>query len=666
VSELTSPDLWQGDHVPFSFRYGDEDSAQLLTAWRNSHESVSLNGSKVERYSFMDPNTGLKVIAEVRLFADYPHTVDWVLRFVNEGKTDTPILEDILPLNWKVPAASGPAIIRHGRGSSAKAEDFEPIEEHLRANDKVHIESSDGDSSSGQSLPFINLQSGDHGLIEAIGWTGNWKADFSYSEDEQMITLTSGMKRTHLLLHPGEEIRSPRIVLMTWSKETWQDSQNTWRRLLLAHYTPQSGGKPMVGPVLFGSWGSEPIADKMAFIDWVHANKIPVDVYAVDAGWYGESFGAETDPTNPWWKNRGDWYPSKRYYPDGIRPLGDRLKSAGIGFSLWLEPETSMEGRKIIRDHPDWFLTTDRPIFTEGFPNPGVRMVDLGNPAALKGITELVTHFIEEYAVTWYRQDFNIPPERYWALKDTPDRVGMAEIRHIEGLYQLWDTLLRRYPNLRIDNCASGGRRLDIETMSRSFVVWRTDYGFTDTIAEQAQTQALAPWVPQNMGFETYTSSKPWNGAGTYDSAKNIYLMRVGYNSGFGVGPGASGVNNNAWVAWIKQAITEYRNVQPYFYGDYYSLLSYSLSADTWTASQWDRPEKGDGLVILLRRPESPFPQIELGLKHLDPAAAYAVEIRDGYQASASSVMSGAALSHLQLLLKDAPSSALVFYKKKL
>ena len=104
---------------------------------------------------------------------------------------------------------------------------------------------------------------------------------------------------------------------------------------------------PCAGPILFGSWGSEPIADKLAYIDWVHQHKIPVEVYAVDAGWYGASVGAETDPTNPWWKNRGDWFPSPLYYPNGIQPLGEALRKDGFGFSLWIEPETTMPGKKI-------------------------------------------------------------------------------------------------------------------------------------------------------------------------------------------------------------------------------------------------------------------------------------------------------------------------------
>ena len=660
-SEWTSPVQWQPLHVPFSFRLAGRPSRELLPMWRVSQGSQGL----ATGYSYTDPASGLTVTAEVRGFPDFPGAVDWVLRFRNDGSADSPMLEDILPLDLGVAGAGeDDAIVRHARGSLAKAQDFAPVDEPVGEGESRFIASASGDSSSGESLPFFNLQTGTRGLVEAIGWTGNWRAGFVSSEDGKTLTLTAGMKKTHLVLHPGEEIRTPRIVLMRWQGGNWQDAQNAWRRLLLAHYTPQEHGEAMRGPISFGSWGSEAIAAKLAYIDWVHKNQIPVTLYAVDAGWYGASVGAESDPTNPWWKNRGDWYPSPKYYPAGIKPLGDALRQAGLGFSLWLEPETSMAARQIIREHPGWFLHTDKPMFTEGFSSPDVSLANLANPAARAGITRLVSGFIRDYGMTWYRQDFNIPPERYWELADAPDRVGMTEIRHIEGLYEMWDTLLAEHPGLRIDNCASGGRRVDIEMLSRSFLIWRTDHGFADTVAEQAQTQALAYWVPENMGFESYTTTRPWEKPGPYSTPRSLYLMRLGYDAGYGVTPGAAGVKNDAWVTWIKQALGEYREVQPYFYGDFYPLLSYSLAADSWTAWQWDRPGKQDGVVMVMRRPESPFTTMELGLKHLDLKAMYGVEMRRGLDHARVQKMSGEALAHLSLQLPEAPSSVLIFYAK--
>ena len=56
-------------------------------------------------------------------------------------------------------------------------------------------------------------------------------------------------------------------------------------------------------------------------------------------------------------------------------------------------------------------------------------------------------------------------PAWFWAKNDEPGRAGIREIRHIEGLYAFWDYLLERFPNLLIDNCASGGRRIRLSTL---------------------------------------------------------------------------------------------------------------------------------------------------------------------------------------------------------
>jgi alpha-galactosidase len=660
--DLTSSRMWDSKQsLPFSFKYGGRESAEIVSQWNESETTESSARSstqgKIHVYSYVDPQTQLRVTAEVRLYPEFPGAIDWVLKFRNDGTADTPIIEDILPLNLAIPASSGESIVHHDRGSQSQVGDFTPLDEHLDRGGKLHLESYQGDSSNHDTMPFFNLQNGGGGVIGAIGWTGDWKADFTYSADGKAIAITAGMKKTHLLLHPGEEIRTPRIVLMSWTGHEWLDAQNKWRQLLLAHYTPQENGTHKPGPILFGSWGSEPIDDKLAYIRWVHDHRIPVEVYAVDAGWYGASVGAEMDTTNPWWKNRGDWFPSPLYYPHGIKPLGDALKADGFGFSLWIETETTMQGKKIIKDHPDWFLHIDPSL------DKGESLVNLGSPVARQGVTDMVSGFISNFGMTWYRQDFNVRPYRYWAAADTPDRIGMTEIGYIEGLYRMLDDLLKRHPGLRIDNCASGGRRIDIEMMSRSFVVWRTDLGFINTLAEQAQTQALAPWVPDTMGFESLTQSKPWTKPGPYSTPRNLYLMRLGYDAGYGTTPGAAGVDNEEWVKWIKQAIAEYREVQPYIYGDFYALQPYSLSDDVWTAWQWDRPKSKDGLVIVLRRPASSSASKQLDLQHLDLKATYHVEIRTCYDKAPAVKMTGNSLAHLQVQLADAPSSELVFYR---
>jgi alpha-galactosidase len=647
-----SLDSW-ASATPFSFTYDGRPSSGILRSWARTRETQASPGGRQERISYRDPSTGLSVTAEVRVF-DRFDAVEWVLRFRNEGAQDTPLLEEIEPLDWTFPA-DGICVLHHARGSDARRDDYEPIDDALEPGSTVRMRSEKGLPSSGSTLPFFNLQVGDGGLVGAIGWTGNWSADFAYDRPPKALTMRAGMKETHLVLHPGEEIRTPRLLLLGWKGGDWRLAQNTWRRLLLAYYSPLEGGRPAAGPVLFGSWGCEAIQAKLALVRLLHEHRVPYDVYAVDAGWYGRSEGDGDEGPSPWWKNRGDWWPHRTYFPNGLKPLGDALAADGLGFSLWVEPETAEPGTRMITEHPDWYLHVPHAI------NDGAALLNLGDPAAREGITAFLTNLISEAGVTWYRQDFNIPPERYWAMQDAPSRVGMTEIRHVEGLYSLWDYLRAHHPALRIDNCASGGRRLDLEMISRSCINWRTDFGITDAVVEQMQTQALSPWVPLNVGFETVWTTKPWNLPGPFGTPEQVYDFRSGYSAGFGSPAFPGGA---PWFEWLRSAVAEYREVQPYFLGDFYPLLPYTLDTNAWTAWQWHLPEENKGMVMVFRRPGSLFTSMELDLHGLEAGALYQVEVRTGLGRGETRPMNGERLSHFPVALAGAPSSELILYSR--
>ena len=105
----------------------------------------------------------------------------------------------------------------------------------------------------------------------------------------------------------------------------------------------------------------------------------------------------------------------------------------------------------------------------------------------------------------------------------------MSEIKGIMGLYSYWDELRKRHPGLQIDNCASGGRRLDIETMSRSVALWRSDCA-GQPLAEQFHTQGLMPWVPLTAGV--WCAIK---GGTPVGSSQQLYEQRSGYCAGMTV-----------------------------------------------------------------------------------------------------------------------------------
>lgn len=203
--------------LPFSFKYDGDGSSSFLTDWKSEWKSDEL-------LVLTDPRTGLECSCEVTAFDDFP-AVEWVLYFKNTGTAPTPIIEDILPVDTAFAMNKDiPARVHHAKGSDCKIDDFMPLETLMGTdNSKLHLEPQFSRSSDG-TMPFFNIDMTGEGVIGAIGWTGAWKADIT--RDEEAFHLSAGMKKTHLKLLPGEEMRTPRILLIFWEGD-WIDGQNT-------------------------------------------------------------------------------------------------------------------------------------------------------------------------------------------------------------------------------------------------------------------------------------------------------------------------------------------------------------------------------------------------------------------------------------------------------
>ena len=153
AGDLTSPDIWKPERVPFSFKYGGKDSAQLLATWQITQETMAGKNGQIQRYAYTDPATHLKVTFEVRHYPDFPGVADWVLWFRNDGASPTPIIEDILPLHWAISASPGDCFLRHAQGSDAGAADFTPLEERFSPDEHDHLQSQGEDPPAGRRCP---------------------------------------------------------------------------------------------------------------------------------------------------------------------------------------------------------------------------------------------------------------------------------------------------------------------------------------------------------------------------------------------------------------------------------------------------------------------------------------------------------------------------------
>ena len=450
-----------------------------------------------------------------------------------------------------------------------------------------------------------------------------------------------------LVLYPNEEIRTPKICLLFWEGEDRMIGHNQFRQFILAHHSrkingtfaeyPLSGSFDYGDPSPCGEYECLTEEFAVALVKRYQNFGIAPELFWLDAGWYT---GCGWDKENGlWWQNVGNWTADKERFPNGLRPIADAVHDAGAKFMVWFEPERVRPGTLLDREHPEWLLK---------FPEYDTRLLNLGNKDALAWLIEYISNFIKKEGIDYYRQDFNMNPMPFWEYNDAPERIGISEIKHIEGLYAFWDSLLVRFPNLLIDNCASGGRRIDLETTSRSAPLWRTDYQYGEPNGYQCHTYGLNFYLPIH-GTAIYKTDK--------------YTFRSGLGGTAVLNWEITGKNSES-IPDIQKKIKEYKALRPYFYGDYYPLTNTRnyTSDNVWLAYQLNRPENKDGIIIAFRREECSNESIQVVLQGLDYGATYELFYED-YKLriinSGKELMEG-----INISIPQKPASLLINYKQ--
>jgi len=638
----------KGTVPPFSFVYGGKKSDSFILNWQYKAEKISSSERNEEKYAYQykDKATGLVVKCIVTYFTDFP-AVEWALYFSNTSGKNTPLIEKAAVADHQFSVSDpGTFILHHAGGSDAQRNDFQPIDEIMQAGKNIYMTPSGGRSSDGAAFPFFNIEMpGGQGIMAAVGWTGKWYADV-LQNDAKKVTLKSGIEKMQLTLYPNEEIRMPKICLLFWKGKDRMIGHNQFRQFILTHHSPKINGQFAEAPLSAGvkMGDSHPCTEYECVTDdyiitlvktYRQYNIVP-EVFWLDAGWYeGCSWDKER---GSWWFNAGNWFPAKDRFPNGLRPVADAVHQSGAKFLLWFEPERVRPQTMIDREHPEWLIR---------LPGRDDYLFNLGNKDARIWLTDYLTDFIKKEGIDYYRQDFNFDPYPYWIANDKPGRTGISEIKHIEGLYAFWDSLRVRFPNMLIDNCASGGRRIDLETTSRSVPLWRTDYLYGEPNGKQCHTYSLNFYLPVH---------------GTGISIANDFEFRSGLSAG-ATGGWIMGRGLET-VEVSRKYMKQFKELRPFFYGDYYPLTSTRnyTSNSVWLAYQLNRPRQKDGIIVAFRRIDNREKSIRIKLSGLDKDAEYELfyedyEIRS--RQKGSELMSG-----FDITIPIQPASLLIKYRQ--
>lgn len=623
-----------GNAPAFSFRYMGKPSSELLPTWNVTQSEARGRITRV----FTDPQTGLRVSCEITRFEELS-AVEWVVRATNTGTADTPLIENLLPLDAAFSGMDREVIVHHSLGDSNSERSFAPLETAFAPGQLAPLSfSPSAGRSSEDYLPFFNLDAHGHGVTVAVGWSGQWNAAFLRDPDGA-LRIQAGQQTTRFILHPRESVRTPRMLLVFWKGDSPLLGNNLLRQVLLAHYVPRRDGNLVFPPIC----ASVVVTAPDGSYEDPHVRAMPI---AARRG--AEVFWSDMDPQQ-WYPGgfpdgTGNWEPDPAKYPRGLRPVGEAARAAGLGYLLWFEPERVAPGTMIATAKPEYVISTK---------GDGSGLYNLADPEARLWLLELIDKQVSEAGLDWFRCDFNIQPLAYWRARDEADRQGITENHYIEGLYWMWDELRARHPGLVIDNCASGGRRIDLETCMRGLPLWHSDLqcsGKPAPAADQLQNAGLWRWIP-------------FHGCGNFATDPS-YEFRSAMTAGNILGPLIIGsldaLNETAVPEAITRTVAISKKMRPYLLGDFYPLFPHDASESQWFGYQFHLPEANEGAAVVFRRAQAADASRPIPLSGVAPDARYVVSFEDTPE---TRTVTGSDLAKLVIEIPSAPGAVIVYYR---
>jgi alpha-galactosidase len=295
-------------------------------------------------------------------------------------------------------------------------------------------------------------------------------------------------------LRPGETLTTPRLAC-AFSAEGLDGLSRLWHR-----YERRLAGERMhrTRKVLYNSWEATRFdVEASAQLELAAiAAEMGVELFVVDDGW----FTGRADEKG----GLGDWYPDPAGFPAGFDAFVAQVRSLGMDFGLWVEPEAVSPASRLFAEHPEWAYRVD------GRPTTLVReqlLLDLGRTDVQDFVIGTLDRLLTGHGIGYLKWDMNRPPtERGRPGANEPGGLDL-DAAHVAGYLRVLDHLRARHPHVTVEGCAGGGGRIEHATLARTDVVWPSDntapldrlavqYGFLHAHAPHT----MSSWVTDAPG----------------------------------------------------------------------------------------------------------------------------------------------------------------------
>ena len=285
-------------------------------------------------------------------------------------------------------------------------------------------------------------------------------------------------------LQPGETLETPEAVL-AFSNGGFSGLSETMHRFVNHHIIP-AYWQDRQRPVLFNSWEG-------CMFDFNHrklvqlakdAKELGCELFVLDDGWFGKRNDDKA--------GLGDYTVNTKKLPHGLNGLAKEVRSLGMEFGLWFEPESVNMDSDLYRAHPDWALTDEFAPLTGRHQ----LLLDLTLPQVRDYIVENVTHTLDNAPITYVK----------WDMNRHSIALGRKAHDYILGLYEVLDRIFTPRPHILLESCSSGGNRFDLGMLCFGPQIWCSDN--TDPIERLTIQGNLSYLYPQST-FGAHVSAAP-------------------------------------------------------------------------------------------------------------------------------------------------------------
>lgn len=469
--------------------------------------------------------------------------------------------------------------------------------------------------SSHEHTPFVILKrpSADEFQGEAYGFSLVYSGNFL----AQAEVDTHGTTRMLMGIHPdtfdwklesGESFQTPEAVMVYTDRGLNDLSQNFHR--LYQKRLARGYWRDRPRPILINNWEATYMdfsEDKILEIA-EKARDLGVELFVLDDGWFGKR---DTEHAG-----LGDWTVNLNKLPDGITGLARKINGMGMKFGLWFEPEMVNLDSDLYRAHPDWILKTPgRPSCHGRFQY----VLDFSRGEVVDCIYRMMEKLLSEAEISYIKWDMNRSITECYSAALPADRQGEVFHRYILGVYDLYDRLTARFPEVLFESCASGGARFDPGMLYYAPQAWTSDD--TDAV-ERLKIQYGTSYCYPVSSMGSHVSAVPNHQLGRvtplYTRANVAYFGTFGYELDLNRLSGEEQEEVKRQIAFMKS----YREL--FQFGTFYRLSSpFEKNVTAWMTVSRDKKSAIVGWYRTLSETNAPYSRLKLA--GLDPDAEYEV-----------------------------------------